>query len=57
MVVKSLKSEVNVEHLDKSFEILRGHKMILNLVKCMFGMLAGKFLIFIITQSRVEPCP
>lgn len=57
MVVKNLKKEDSLWHLNKTFQILRHHKMKFNLAKCTFGRLAGKFLGFIITYRGIEPCP
>ena len=37
MVVKSLKSEEHVPDLNEVFEILRYHKLRLNVTKCVFG--------------------
>lgn len=54
MVVKSLRSEDHPKHLEKAFRILHEHKMMPNPVNCMFGIPAGKFFGFIITQRGIE---
>lgn len=50
MVVKSLIREDHLEHFNKTFRILREHKMMLNPAKFMFEIPVEKFLSFIITQ-------
>lgn len=45
VVVKSLKREDHLEHLDKTFQILREHKMMLNPAKCIFRIFAAKFMV------------
>ena len=37
MLVKSLKEDDHVAHLEKTFGILRKHRMMLNPSKCIFG--------------------
>ena len=39
------------------FEILRRHKLRLNIEKCVFGVGAGKFLGYIITHRGIEVNP
>ena len=39
------------------FEILRRHKLRLNIEKCVFGVGAGKFLGYIITHQGIEVNP
>ncbi|XP_038722019.1 uncharacterized protein K02A2.6-like [Tripterygium wilfordii] len=57
MLVKTLKAEDHIEHLKQAFEILDAHEMKLNPLKCVFGVKAGKFLGFIITQRHIEANP
>lgn len=47
MVVKSLKNEDHLRHLEKTSQIPRQHKMMLNLAKCTFEIPPGKFLGYI----------
>lgn len=44
MLVKSLKADDHMTHLNETFQILRRYKMRLNLLKCAFGAASGKFL-------------
>ena len=56
MLVKSKKADDHIQHLQQTFEVLREHGMKLNPTKCSFGVLAGKFLGYIITQRGIEAC-
>ena len=53
-VVKSKKATKHVNHLMKSFEIMRFHQLKLNPLKCDFGVQARFFLGFLVHQRRVE---
>ncbi|XP_074323397.1 uncharacterized protein LOC141685929 [Apium graveolens] len=44
MLVKSLSKADHINHLREAFEVLRHHKMMLNPIKCAFGVGSGKFL-------------
>ncbi|OAO96594.1 hypothetical protein AXX17_AT4G08320 [Arabidopsis thaliana] len=44
MLVKSLKKEDHVKHLEECFEILNQYQMKLNPAKCTFGVPSGEFL-------------
>ncbi|KAJ9544334.1 hypothetical protein OSB04_024041 [Centaurea solstitialis] len=57
MLVKSERSIYHVAHLKQSFDILRQYKMKLNPTKCSFGVRAGKFLGYLVTQRGIEECP
>lgn len=57
MVVKSRKEERHVTDLNETFEILRWHKLYLNANKCVFGVGAGKFLGYMITNRGIEVNP
>lgn len=57
MVVKSRKEERHVTNLNETFEILRRHKLHLNANKCAFGVGAGKFLGYMITNRGIEVNP
>ena len=48
MLVKSLRAEDHLAHLQKTFEILRKYNMKLNPEKCAFGVGWGKFLGFMV---------
>ena len=50
MVVKSKQEAQHVEDLKGVFEVLQQHKMHLNAEKCAFGVGAGKFLGYLITN-------
>lgn len=57
MVVKSRKEERHVTNLNETFEILRRQKLHLNANKCAFGVGAGKFLGYMITNRGIEVNP
>ena len=48
IVVKSKKAAKHVNHLRKSFEMMRLHQLKLNPLKCDFGVQAGNFLGFLV---------
>ena len=50
MLVKSVKVEDQVEHLDQTFSILRQTNMILNLDECTFMVKTEKFLGFMVSH-------
>ena len=54
MLVKSRREEDHLEDLRKTFDTLRTYNMKLNPRKCAFGMTAGKFLGFIVSQRGIE---
>ncbi|XP_056691954.1 uncharacterized protein [Spinacia oleracea] len=57
MLVKSRKADDHVEHLRQSFDVLKKYGMKLNPTKCSFGVSAGKFLGYIVTQRGIEASP
>ena len=57
MLVKSVKAELQVDHLAESFQVLKDYKMKLNPTKCAFKVSARKFLSFIINSSEIEANP
>ncbi|KAJ9552165.1 hypothetical protein OSB04_016210 [Centaurea solstitialis] len=57
MLVKSERSHDHIDHLKQSFDILRQYKMKLNPTKCSFGVRAGKFLGYMVTQRGIETSP
>ena len=54
MLVKSVKAELHMDHLVKSFQVLKDYKMKLNPTKCAFGVSPGKFLGFIVNSRGIE---
>ena len=57
MLVKLVKAELHIAHLDESFQILKNYNMKLNPTKCAFGVLARKFLGFIVNGRGIEANP
>ena len=57
MVVKSKQESRHIEDLQGTFEVLRQHKLRLNAKKCGFGVGAGKFLGYLITNRGIEINP
>ena len=57
MVVKSRENQKHIDDLTEVFEILRQHKLRLNVDKCTFGVGVGKFLGYIITHQGIEVNP
>ena len=57
MLVKSKKRQDHVTHLQQVFDLLREYGMKLNPLKCAFGVSAGKFLGFMVTQRVIEENP
>ncbi|KAJ9547438.1 hypothetical protein OSB04_019981 [Centaurea solstitialis] len=57
MLVKSERSYDHIDHLKQAFDILRQYKMKLNPTKCSFGVRAGKFLGYMVTQRGIEASP
>lgn len=57
MLVKSKQANYYIQHLMKSFNILRKYKMKLNLKKCVFGVTSGKFISFVVNQRGIEVNP
>jgi len=54
MLVKSLKKEDHVKHLEECFAILNQYQMKLNLAKCTFGVPSREFLGYIVTKRGIE---
>ena len=54
MLVKSKERFEHAKHLQEAFELLRRYDMKLNPLKCVFGVSAGKFLGFMVTQRGIE---
>ena len=57
MVVKSKQEARHVKDLRGVFEVLKQHKLRLNVEKCAFGVGAGKFLGYLITNRGIEANP
>ncbi|XP_074327351.1 uncharacterized protein LOC141665268 [Apium graveolens] len=57
MITKSKISSDHVSDLRKIFENARANNMRLNPAKCSFGLTAGKFLGFLVTQKGIEADP
>ncbi|XP_057803119.1 uncharacterized protein LOC131018411 [Salvia miltiorrhiza] len=57
MLVKSIHAKDHIDHLRETFEILRKYNMKLNPTKCSFGVNAGKFLGYMVTQRGIEANP
>ncbi|RDY01387.1 Retrovirus-related Pol polyprotein from transposon 17.6, partial [Mucuna pruriens] len=57
MVVKSIETKKHCEALGRVFSILRKHQLRLNPEKCSFGVHAGKFLGFLLTERGIEANP
>ena len=56
-MVKSKTREEHVLHLKEVFQLLRKYDMKLNPSKCAFGVSAGKFLGFMVSQRGIEVSP
>ena len=54
MLVKSRREEDHLEDLKETFDTLHSYKMKLNPGKCAFGVMAGKFLGFMVSQRGIE---
>ena len=54
MVVKSKQESRHIEDIRGTFEVLRQHKLRLNAEKCGFGVGAGKFLGYLITNRGIK---
>ena len=54
MLVKSRREEDHLEDLRETFDTLRSYNMKLNPGKCAFGVTAGKFLGFMVSQRGIE---
>ncbi|RVW81081.1 Transposon Ty3-I Gag-Pol polyprotein [Vitis vinifera] len=57
IVVKSKTREQHILHLQQVFRLLRKYGMKLNPSKCAFGVSAGKFLGFMVSQRGIEVSP
>ena len=57
MLVKSRREEDHLKDLKETFDTLRSYNMKLNPGKCAFGVTAGKFLGFMVSQRGIEANP
>ena len=57
MLVKSKQCPDHATHLQQAFDLLREYGMKLNPLKCAFGVSAGRFLSFMVTQRGIEANP
>ena len=57
MLVKSLRENNHLDDLQEMFDTLRSYNMKLNPSKCVFGVIAGKFLGFMVSQRGIEVNP
>ena len=57
MLVKSKWCPDHVTHLQEAFDLLRAYGIKLNPSKCAFGVSAGRFLGFMVTQRGIEANP
>ena len=57
MLVKSLQEDEHLSDLQETFDTLRTYNMKLNPNKCVFGIIVGKFLGFMVSQrgNRIQP--
>ena len=54
MLVKSQQEEDHLKDLKETFDTLRSYNMKFNPGKCAFGVTAGKFLGFMVSQRGIE---
>lgn len=54
IVVKNKTRSEHTQHLEETFHLMRTYNMKLNPAKCNFGVNAGKFLGFMVTQRGIE---
>ena len=54
MLVKSVREDDHLSDLQETFNMLQAYNMKLNLSKCAFGVIAGKFLGFMVSQRGIE---
>ena len=57
MFVKSVREDDHLSDLQETFNTLRSYNMKLNPSKCVFGVTAGKFLGFMVSQRGIEVNP
>ena len=57
ILVKRKEAKTHLEDLQETFDTLRRYRMKLNPVKCVFGVLSGKFLDFMVSHQGIEANP
>ena len=57
MLVKSIREEDHLDDLKETFDTFCSYNMKLNPSKCAFGVTAGKFLGFMVSQRGIEVNP
>ena len=57
MLVKNVRKNDHLSDLQETFNTLRSYNMKLNPSKCVFGVTAGKFLGFMVSQRGIEVNP
>ncbi|XP_077222190.1 uncharacterized protein LOC143856034 [Tasmannia lanceolata] len=57
MLVKSKKAPDHISDPRETFQVLQDYSMKLNPTKCAFGVVAGKFFVFMVSQRRIEANP
>ena len=57
MLVKSKEELTHLDDLKETFTTLKKYQMRLNPSKCVFGVVSGKFLGFIVSQRGIEANP
>ena len=57
MLVKSMRENDHLNDLQETFDTIRSYNMKLNPSKCVFGVTAGKFLGFMVSQRGIEANP
>jgi len=57
MVVTSQENDQHITDLEEPFTTIAKHKLKLNPKKCVFGVEAGKFLGFLLTERGIEANP
>ena len=54
MLVKSVRENDHLSDIQETFNTLRSYNMKLNPSKCVFGVTAGKFLSFMVSQRGIK---
>ena len=52
--MKSGTRDEHAQYLEETFHLMRAYNMMLNPAKCVFGVNAGKFLGFMVTQRGIK---
>ena len=57
ILLKSLKTSTFLANLREALEVIRATRMMLNPKKCIFGVISGKFLGYLVSQRGIEANP